>query len=192
MSDNQLIYYSKRHVNFASNVIKKKYINLVRKICWKYYLKYQYVFTNIELVIQEAQYIFLKSQKNFKEIKKIDFKFFLCLQLKYFFIGQIRNHMNNKNKSLTTAYFYQKIDNFNNYLKDQQEDIGKVAIQEIVYNRVLQKLQKTKKLIIKLWSEGYTYKEISKIQNLSIKKIDNMIQGIIKKEKQAFGLNKLN
>ena len=193
MDDNQLIYYCQNNYLFAIKAIYEKYVRLVHKICWNYYRKYPLLYSDFNITLSDGKFVFFQAVNKFEGHRKISFRYFLCLHLKYYFIQKIRTNLNNKNKALVTALSYQKIVDYHNILKCPKENVFKKASDKISYDQIMNSLKKEDQEIISLWTQGYSYKEISRRNQLPVKKVDNKIQRIIRHHKKMeWNLNKLN
>ncbi len=179
-----LIYYCQNNYLFAIKTIYEKYFRLVQKICWNYYKKYPLLYSDFNITLIDGRFVFFQSINKYCGEKKVSFKYFLCLHLKYHFIHKVRINLNSKNKALTTAYLYEKNEKYDKFMKCKKINIAKKAQTKIFYDQIMDDLKKEDQEIIRLWTEGYSYKEISYIKNVSTKRIDNLLQRIIRVQRK--------
>lgn len=193
LEDKKLIELIRKGDGEALDFLIHKYSGLVRAISSKYFLKGG----EKEDVRQEGLIGLFKAITQYDPDKEATFRTFSERCIKNEIFSAVRHSMRKKNMPLN-AYIsiqwsqtdkdetHKEIIELSKGKNDDPENIvidreRKRALHEIIESD----LNEREKIILELYLKEKTYKEMSIITGLSIKKIDNMLQQMRKKIKRA-------
>lgn len=183
MTDEELIEKIKKGDDTAETELFERYKDLVVKISRGYFL----VGGDLEDLIQEGMIGLYKAIKGYSGHKETTFKTFAVICIKHQIQTAIKRANTNKNKPLSQAVSFQ------NFTGAENEDFLPVELvfESTPFERVIDKenFERLKTVIkdhlsdmeikvLKLYLQGYSYKEISERLNISQKSIDNSLTRI--------------
>ncbi len=196
-SDEELVKSIKLGNDNAESELFDRYKDLVVKLSRGYFL----VGGDLEDLIQEGMIGLYKAVKNFSPNKDASFKTFAVLCIRHQIQNAIRIANTNKNKPLSTAISFQS---FNS---PASESVDFLPV-ELIFDttpaeRAIDKeeFEQTKQLIksslspqemrvLRLYLQGFSYREISASLGLSQKAIDNALTRIKAKLRNKLNMKK--
>ena len=186
ISDEELIKKTKNGEESAENLLFSRYKDLVVKIARGYFI----VGGDLEDLVQEGMIGLYKAVKNFSDEKEASFKTFAVLCIKHQIQTAIKAANTNKNKPLSSA------DSFQSFTENgTSENLDFLPIDLVLDSTPEEKIidkENFKNLnekikshlsplefkVLKLYLQGYSYKEISASLNVTSKSIDNSLSRI--------------
>jgi len=186
LTDEQLIKKIKNGDESAENEIFARYKDLVVKISRGYFI----VGGDLEDLVQEGMIGLYKAVKGFSDEKEASFKTFAVLCIKHQIQTAIKQANTNKNKPLSSAVSFQS---FTENGASESLDFLPIALilEDTPEEKIIDKENfKTLNLkiknhlspmefkVLKLYLQGYSYKEISIALRVSSKSIDNSLSRI--------------
>lgn len=169
--------------------ILERYKELVVKIARSYYI----VGGDIEDTVQEGMMGLYKAIRNYSPEKNSSFKTFAIMCIKHQIQTAIKKANTKKNAPLSSSVSLQSFadgDSAEEYLPMglilQDSPVDKVINKENYHNLILnikQILSKREYKVLTYYLQGYSYKEIAEILNLTNKSIDNSLTRIKNKLK---------
>ena len=186
ISDEELIKKTKNGEESAENLLFSRYKDLVVKIARGYFI----VGGDLEDLVQEGMIGLYKAVKNFSDEKEASFKTFAVLCIKHQIQTAIKAANTNKNKPLSSAVSFQSFTEngtsenldflpIDLVLDSTQEE--KMIDKENFKNlneKIKSHLSPLEFKVLKLYLQGYSYKEISASLNVTSKSIDNSLSRI--------------
>lgn len=190
-TDEELIEKIKNGNENAETELFDRYKDLVVKIARGYFL----VGGDLEDLIQEGMIGLYKAIKNFSSKKDASFKTFAVICIKHQIQNAIRLANTNKNKPLSTAVSFQTFNSSTNETLDLLPvelvfDItpAEKAIDKENFENVKLLIKSTlsaqEMKVLRLYLQGFSYREISKNLSLTQKAIDNTLTRIKSKLKE--------
>lgn len=190
-TDEELIEKIKNGNENAETELFDRYKDLVVKIARGYFL----VGGDLEDLIQEGMIGLYKAIKNFSSKKDASFKTFAVICIKHQIQNAIRLANTNKNKPLSTAVSFQTFNSSTNETLDLLPvelvfDItpAEKAIDKENFENVKLLIKSTlsaqEMKVLRLYLQGFSYREISKNLSLTQKAIDNILTRIKSKLKE--------
>ncbi len=186
ISDEELIKKTKNGEESAENLLFSRYKDLVVKIARGYFI----VGGDLEDLVQEGMIGLYKAVKNFSDEKEASFKTFAVLCIKHQIQTAIKAANTNKNKPLSSAVSFQSFtengtsENLDFLPIDLVLDSTpeeKIIDKENFKNlneKIKSHLSPLEFKVLKLYLQGYSYKEISASLNVTSKSIDNSLSRI--------------
>lgn len=184
LTDEQLLKEIKKGNESAENEIFNRYKDLVTKISRGYFI----VGGDLEDLIQEGMIGFYKAIKSYNETKSTTFKTFAILCIKHQIQTAIRQANTQKNKLLSSAISFQNFTNSSTENIDfplelifdttPAEKVINKEDYEILQQNIKSCLSSLEYKVLQLYLQGYSYNEISKRLNISLKSIDNSLTRI--------------
>ena len=175
LSDNTLAALTKKGDGKAFEEIYIRYIKLIYTIASKYHVDGY----GIEDLVQECLLAFLIACKTYDEKQKTSFKSYAvkCAKNR---ISDLIKKVNAKSSVPDSKLV--SIDTLNNAETDSVEDyLMEREYLRTLFNHIEKLLTAEERRVYKLYSQGYSYKEIAEETNSTPKKIDNILQKIKKK-----------
>lgn len=193
LTDEELLEKIKNNDDSAENEIFARYKDLVVKISRGYFI----VGGDIEDLVQEGMIGLYKAIKGYSPNKDTSFKTFAVLCIKHQIQTAIKSASANKNKPLSSAVSLQSFDKTN----ENMEYLPLELILEITpAEKIIDKenffalkqsiktcLNESEINILKLYLQGYSYKEIAERLNITTKAIDNALTRIKMKLRSKLG-----
>lgn len=197
-TDEQLLAQIKSGNEVAETTLFQRYKDLVVKISRGYFI----IGGELEDLIQEGMIGLYKAVKYFNSTKEASFKTFAVLCIKRQIQTAIRHANANKSKSLSSAI------SLNTFFRNNVEESSEFFPIQLVFdinmydkifekeeyssliNTIQQTLSKMEFAVLKLYLQGYSYKEISAQLNVSEKSIDNSLSRIKTKLKAKLSQQK--
>ena len=186
ISDEELIKKTKNGEESAENLLFSRYKDLVVKIARGYFI----VGGDLEDLVQEGMIGLYKAVKNFSDEKEASFKTFAVLCIKHQIQTAIKAANTNKNKPLSSAVSFQSFtengtsENLDflpiDLVLDSTKE-KKIIDKENFKNlneKIKSHLSPLEFKVLKLYLQGYSYKEISASLNVTSKSIDNSLSRI--------------
>ncbi len=183
MTDEELIEKAKNGDDLAENELFERYKDIVVKISRGYFI----VGGDLEDLIQEGMLGLYKAVKNFNTQKDTSFKTFAILCIKHQIQTAIKQSLANKNKPLSQAVSIQSFsDNDTLDILPIELVLETTPAERIINKEDFERLKKTiisnlSKLelqVLRLYLQGYSYKEISSQLGITQKSIDNSLSRI--------------
>ena len=186
ISDEELKKKTKNGEESAENLLFSRYKDLVVKIARGYFI----VGGDLEDLVQEGMIGLYKAVKNFSDEKEASFKTFAVLCIKHQIQTAIKAANTNKNKPLSSAVSFQSFtengtsENLDFLPIDLVLDSTpeeKIIDKENFKNlneKIKSHLSPLEFKVLKLYLQGYSYKEISASLNVTSKSIDNSLSRI--------------
>ena len=186
ISAEELIKKTKNGEESAENLLFSRYKDLVVKIARGYFI----VGGDLEDLVQEGMIGLYKAVKNFSDEKEASFKTFAVLCIKHQIQTAIKAANTNKNKPLSSAVSFQSFtengtsENLDFLPIDLVLDSTpeeKIIDKENFKNlneKIKSHLSPLEFKVLKLYLQGYSYKEISASLNVTSKSIDNSLSRI--------------
>lgn len=196
ISDEDLLKKIASGDEFAESELLSRYKDLVVKISRCYFI----VGGDMEDIIQEGMIGLYKAIKNFNSQKDASFKTFAVLCIKHQIQTAIKKSNTNKNKPLSSAVSFQEFTNESageSFLPIElilEETPFEKAVDKENFFKMKQKikeeLSKLEYKVLSYYLQGYAYKEISKMLNVTEKSVDNSLRRIKTKLKSKLGEKK--
>lgn len=185
MTDEELSLKAQEGDESSIDILLSKYKSLVNKIARSYFL----TGGDIEDIAQEGMIGLYKAIIHFNQQKNASFKTFASTCIKHQIQSAIRIASSEKNKVLSSAI--PLIDQTDNDEDEELKElpipsdlpspddklIEKEKLQEIK-QKIYQKLTPLELKVLSLYLKGYSYNEISQIENINKKSIDNALSRI--------------
>lgn len=185
-TDEELIELVQKGNESAENELFSRYKDLVVKIARGYFI----VGGDLEDLVQEGMIGLYKAVKGFSNEKEASFKTFAVLCIKHQIQTAIKHANTNKNKPLSSAVSFQSFTE-----KGTSENLDFLPIDLVLDSspeekaidkenfknlneRIKSHLSPLEFKVLKLWLQGYSYKEISTALKVSSKSIDNSLSRI--------------
>lgn len=190
LTDEELISQVKSGKSNAESVLLERYKDLVVKIARSYFI----VGGEMEDIVQEGMIGLYKAIKRYDDKKNASFKTFAITCIKHQIQSAIKRANTKKNAPLSNSVSLQSFSD-----NSDEEDFLPVSLifqvspdEKVIdkeeYSRLVEQLKKSlseKELkVLALYLKGYSYKEISKILNITNKSIDNSLSRIKAKLKE--------
>ena len=188
-TDEELVEKAHNGDETAENELFERYKELVVKISRGYFI----VGGDLEDLIQEGMLGLYKAVKGFNLKKETSFKTFAVLCIKHQIQTAIKRAMADKNKPLSEAISFQSFsDNDTLDFLPVELVLDTTPAERIIDKENFENLKQTiiKSLsplemkVLRLYLQGYSYKEISANLNISEKSIDNSLSRIKTKLRQ--------
>lgn len=186
LTDEELIENIKNGDENAENELLLRYKDLVVKIARSYFI----VGGDIEDLVQEGMIGLYKAIKGYSTHKETTFKTFAVLCIKHQIQTAIKRANTNKNKPLSSAISLQSFshlnDNDNLDFLPVELIFDTTPAEKVIDKENFSNLEKIIKenltllelKVLKLYLQGYSYKEISNQLSLSNKTVDNCLSRI--------------
>lgn len=188
-TDEELLEQIKNGNESAENELFSRYKDLVVKISRGYFI----VGGDLEDLIQEGMIGLYKAIKGYDGHKETTFKTFAVICIKHQIQTAIKKASTNKNKPLSSAVSLQSFTNIpenSEFLPIElifEHTPAEKAIDKENYQSLKKEIESTlSKLeydVLKLYLQGYSYKEIASQLNITEKSIDNSLSRIKNKLK---------
>ena len=192
LNDNELIYLASDNNEEATNLLVKKYKNLITTILKEYTNKYNINGIDIADLYQEGLVGLLTAIETFDKEKNILFYTYASVCIRTTIVSEIRKTFRNKNKILNNSYSLDLIyedSSYNLYemLKDDLSDPSKIILDkesedELICN-IKDLLSDSEKTIFELKLKGVSNTEIATLLNKDKKYVENALFRINKKYK---------
>lgn len=186
LTDEELIKKIKIGDEMAETELFSRYKDLVVKIARGYFI----VGGDLEDLVQEGMIGLYKAIKGFSDEKEASFKTFAVLCIKHQIQTAIKHANTNKNKPLSSAVSFQSFTENGTsenldflpialILEDTPEEkiIDKENFKSL-NEKIKSHLSPLEFKVLKLYLQGYSYKEISSVLAVSSKSIDNSLSRI--------------
>lgn len=183
-NDYELLDYISENNEDASSILYDKYKNVIEKIA-----KNKMVLNrglDLNDLIQEGMIGFSEAIRDFKNQKDVTFYTFACVCIERQILSAIRAASRSKyralNDSISLDYSYDEDNNLYDVALDSRPNpldyIVGVEEQSKLYDTTVNNLSEFEKKVFDLRIKNFSYKEISEILHVDIKKIDNAVQRI--------------
>lgn len=184
ISDEDLLKKIASGDEFAESELLSRYKDLVVKISRCYFI----VGGDMEDIIQEGMIGLYKAIKNFNKQKEASFKTFAVLCIKHQIQTAIKKSNTNKNKPLSSAVSFQEFSNETSgesllpiELILEETPVEKAIDKENFFSlkqKIKDELSSLEYKVLSYYLQGYAYKEISKMLNITEKSVDNSLRRI--------------
>lgn len=194
-NDYELLYYISEKNEDASDILLKKYDPLIISIAKNLYKSIEGTGIEISDLIQEGRLGLFNASDTFSESKDTLFYTYAktCIERKMYDL--IKSINRNKNKILNNSIPIEIDDENGEYktleylLKDETDNPERLLMKEEQkkekYDLINSKLNDFELKVLELKLDGYDNKEITSIMDCDYKKVDNTLQRIKQKLKQA-------
>lgn len=193
MTDEMLLNLAKSGQEEAENELLHRYKDLVVKISRSYFI----IGGEMEDIVQEGMIGLYKAIRNFKSDKNASFKTFAIMCIKHQIQTAIKKANTKKNSPLSTSISLQGLSEkerehenslpFDLILQlSPDEEIIDKENYKLLLNSLKSNLSEKEYSVLKYFLQGYSYKEIAKILNVSPKSIDNSLSRIKMKIKNFY------
>ena len=176
LNDNELIELSLENNEEATNIIIKKYKNIIIKTLKEYQKKYQIHGIEMADLYQEGLIGLITAIDTFNKNKDILFYTYASVCIRTSIMSEIRRTFRIKNRILN-----------NSYSLDMLYDDTKESLYEIIKDETIESiksnLSKSELSIFELKLSGLSNSEIASLLNKNKKYVENAISRIIKKYK---------
>lgn len=171
-NDNELIYLVSESNEDAKELIYEKYRPIIEMKAKKYVKFVVSKGYDMNDLIQEGMIGLTQAINDFKEQKNVQFQTFanLCIDRKIF--SFIRNITRDKHRLLNESI---SIDE--NNINPEEIFIERETKYEL-FNKIDEKLSKSEKEVFDLRMQGFSYKEISELLNITSKAVDGTLSRI--------------
>ena len=173
-----LVYYAQRGHFYAKEALYYKIRILMISIAYKEHKKHSHLFTFEEL-IEMGKEVFYESIKTYSFNKNAIFTTYFVKSFKYKVLNNVRHQYRNHSiiNHLAKKRDFQEYSG--NILEDKNINLELNASNLDLYKRLIKALKPEDQELIILWSNGYSYSEISKKYNKETKWVDNRIRLIL-------------
>lgn len=181
-NDNELIYLIREDSEEAFNALFNKYRPLMIKFSNKYKYKYE-----MDDMLQECRLGFYKAVINYDETKDAGFSTYLHLYIKKYLMEYLRK----MDKPLTNTINIEDVPS--KYVADYKTPYDEIMEKEyiIFIKNFINQLEFTEAIVLELKINGYSYKIIGDVLELSKKRVDNILLKIRKNFKKYILNNEL-
>jgi len=192
MNDNELIYLANEHNEDATNLIIKKYKNIILSVLKEYQKKYDIFGVEIADLYQEGLIGLLNAIETFDTNKDILFYTYARVCIRTSIMSEIRRTFRNKNRILNNSYsldllYDNSATSLYEIIKDETSNPDKIIINEENQNELIENikklLSKSEITIFELKLKGLTNKEICSLLEKDKKYVENTLFRINKKYK---------
>lgn len=182
MTDYELIDLARKRDPVAAEELVKRYKPLVRKIARSYYMISG---GDADDIIQEGTIGLLKAVTEYNEDKNASFASFARICITNKIKDAVRTSHNNSNKVINESVpYYAETDDGNELIETvsaQGNPIENYTDEEAAaefFHKLESLFSSTQLDVLKLYLEGYSYKEISAKTGLGLKNVDNTLARI--------------
>lgn len=181
-NDNELIYLIREDSEEAFDMLFNKYKPFMIKYSNKYKYKYE-----MDDMLQECRLGFYKAVINYDETKDAVFSTYLYIYIKKYLLDYLKK----MSKSLTNSVNIDDVPS--KYIADYKTPYDETLEKEYVIfiKNFINQLDFTEAIVLELKLNGYSYKTIGDILELSKKKVDNILLKIRKNFKKYILNNEL-
>jgi len=192
LNDNELIYLASDNNEEATNLLIKKYKNLITTILKEYTNKYNINGVDIADLYQEGLVGLLTAIETYDKEKNILFYTYASVCIRTAIISEIRKTFRNKNKILNNSYsldlmYDDSSNNLYEMLKDESHDPSKMILDKETEDELISNIKKllsdSEKTIFELKLKGVSNSEIATLLNKDKKYVENALFRINKKYK---------
>lgn len=192
LNDNELIYLISENNEEATELLIKKYKNLITIILKECTSNYNINGLELADLYQEGLIGLLTAIDTFNKEKNILFYTYATVCIRTSILSEIRKSFRNKNRILNNScsldsLFDNRKDNLYEIIKDEGSDPSKILddkeSKDELINKITKLLSKNEKVIFDLKLKGASNKEIATLLNKEKKQIENTLFRISKKYK---------
>jgi len=192
MNDNELVYLSNEHNEEATNLIIKKYKNIILSILKEYQKKYDIYGVEIADLYQEGLIGLLNAIETFDANKDVLFYTYARVCIRTSIMTEVRRTFRNKNRILNNSYsldflYDNSTSSLYEIIKDDKSNPDNIIINEESQNELIEDikklLSKSEIIIFELKLKGLTNKEICSLLEKDKKYVENTLFRINKKYK---------
>ncbi len=182
-NDYELVYFAMENDDDAFCLILKKYENIIYKLCQYYTGRFYNYSIDLDDLVQECRLNLYYSIKNYNPDKDILFYSFVVLVTK-------RKIFNIINKSYKKLPYMIELDSDDNYLQLPSDNVNEpsyLALEEEIQEKLIKfkyNLDFMDSVIFDMKYSSFSYDEISKVLDISIKQVDNRLTKIRNKLKK--------
>ena len=188
INDYEQLYLISENDDEAKKMMFDKYKPIVISLANKYYNYLSKVGIDIEDLIQEGYIGLSNAIKSFKDTKNACFYTFSSICIERQIRAYSKKYMSNKNMILNMSYSIDDVNNGNNKIfsinikEENAESNPDLYLINTYYNEVCvdfkHMLSLKDSLIFELRVNGFKYREISKLLDVSLNTVDNSIHRI--------------
>lgn len=180
-NDNELVYLIRERDENALDLVIRKYEPVIKSLAFYYVKKYNNLKLDSEDLSQEARLTLYKCLLNYDN-KDVYFYTYAVFCIKRCMFTIIKKSFNDTNNS------YYSVDDDDNYLQisDNSEELLSLYEDNLFINKIINfknSLDFIDSLIFELKYNYFSYKDISNLLEIDIKKIDNRLSKIRNKLK---------
>lgn len=181
-NDYELLYLISENNEDAKDLMYRKYKKMVSIKAKKFYPHVRDYGIDLNDIIQEAMIGFTKALNRYKENREASFETFANKCIELHLLSYARTVKNNKNILLNTSLSMDEISDKGKSILDLVSDKNTDNPEELMYNNEITKkinnvinkeMSLLEKNVFSLRSKGYSYKEISKKLNITIKSAEH-------------------
>lgn len=192
LNDNELIELSLENNEEATNIIIKKYKNIIIKTLKEYQKKYQIHGIEMADLYQEGLIGLITAIDTFNKNKDILFYTYASVCIRTSIMSEIRRTFRIKNRILNNSYSLDMLyddtkESLYEIIKDETNDPSNIILSEESTNEIIESiksnLSKSELSIFELKLSGLSNSEIASLLNKNKKYVENAISRIIKKYK---------
>lgn len=183
-NDYELVYLVREESEEAIDIIMDKYEPIIRNMASYYYDNFKFIKLDLEDLIQEGRIGLLYAIRHFSETRNALFYSFAILCIKGKMVNQLKYGCSKKNYIDFVSFSYDEL--FANSACCAVDEINELIdicdLQEKII-RFKYELNFDYSIIFELKINGFSYKEISKLLEIDLKRVDNCLYNIRKKFK---------
>lgn len=184
-NDYELVYLVKEDCEEAIEIIMEKYEPVIRNMAFYYFDNFKFIRVELEDLIQEGRMGLLYAIRNFREEKGVLFYSFAILCIKSKMTNQLKYGKAKKNYiDFVTFSYGDFFENDINCAVDNTKDLIDIADMQDRIIAFKNELGFFDALVFELKLNDFSYREISLLLEMDIKKIDNRLYFIRKKLKK--------
>ena len=170
LSDEELIAKYRDGSQDAFNEIYSRYKNLV-----KYFCRNLYILGAEEVdLIQEGMLGLIKAVNGY-ERSEASFKTYLITCVKSSLINAVKRYGGVKSSPLNNSIKLETLDQIGLFAPPPEDAIVESESSSELSEKLYSSLSKKEKLVLKYYLQGFSYLEISKIMEISVKSVDNAL-----------------
>ena len=183
-NDYELVYLVREDSEEAIDIIMEKYEPVIRNMASYYYDNFKFILIDFEDLMQEGRMGLLYAIRNFSECKNALFYSFAILCIKGKMVNQLKHGKAKKNYIDFVSYSYEDL--FSNSMCCAVDEINELVDFCDLQDKIIlfkNELSFNDSIVFELKLNGFSYKEISELLVLDIKRVDNCLYNIRKKFK---------
>ncbi len=188
-NDYELVYLAQEYNEDASEILYRKYKDLIYGKSYKYYFMLKKCGLELEDVIQEAYVAFYDAIRCFNQDSDCNFSTFVNVCIINRLNTLIVKNNNKKNILLNNAISLDE--NLYNYVLDIKNIPGEIIVfldnKNYLYNKIKCKLSNFEDIVFDLKVYGFTNNEIMNILDVNLKNVCNAINRIKTKISNIIG-----
>lgn len=175
-NDYELIYNVRENDDNSYNDLFNKYIPIMKRLAYNYYNKYSNYGYDLEDFQQEAFIAFHSAVNNFSESKNILFYTFVTLCINRSLLSFCKK-ISCEMKNISNKYLI-NIDDNNIVGNSNIDDYCDYSDIKTLFNRVYLELNFEDSCIFELRYNGFSYKEISELLDLSLRRVQFKVRKV--------------